>query len=65
MAGDHTSAASDSPIKFDVGVLSAGIMIRVRPRSEQSTSLAHDGQAGGRSDDPDGPGEKRFSDSLK
>lgn len=33
-AGDHTSASSDSSIKFDVGVLSAGIMIRVRPQPE-------------------------------
>lgn len=42
MAGDHTSASSDSPIKFDVGVLSAGIMIVVRPPSERCTRYIHD-----------------------
>lgn len=40
MAGDHTSASSDSSIKFDVGVLSAGITITARARSDVSVMNA-------------------------
>lgn len=52
MAGDHTSASSDSSIKVDVGVLSAGITIRVRRRERLLL------------DDPDCPAAKERSEFM-
>lgn len=54
MAGDHTSASSDSSIKFDVGVLSAGITITARARSDVTVANASrtDGRTSLLLDDP-------------
>lgn len=54
MAGDHTSASSDSSIKFDVGVLSAGITITARARSDVTVMNASrtDGRTSLLLDDP-------------